>query len=362
MRYFFLLLSIFISQTIFGQVKLIIIQEGKKSDLMNSPAVFGRESSPYQPNKINDSTLEYTINITEPTYSFILIDTVKHGDTNMMWNSRLWIAPEIKQRELIINYATKSVKVHDVVKWKQTTGLDGKSKMTLNNLHAWDSIVQISDQLENSEKFDEEVNLETQYIEQHLDSYLSLWFFTHSHALYLESTDKKLALFNKLSPALQKYPDYGEAKASFRERKYPNEGDAFKEFKLTDVHGKVFNSATIKDKWILLHFWSNGCGPCVKEMDAMVNYYNTLDTSKIAFISVGLDEDKNKWRKAPTTQKIKWTNLWEPDNFYGDLCLNYNLQAMPFFVLFNSEKKLVVMQDGADAIETTIKGYLSKVK
>ena len=35
---------------------------------------------------------------------------------------------------------------------------------------------------------------------------------------------------------------------------------------------------------------------------------------------------------------------------------------MPFFVLFNSEKKLVVMQDGADAMDVTIKAYLNKVK
>jgi thiol-disulfide isomerase/thioredoxin len=171
-----------------------------------------------------------------------------------------------------------------------------------------------------------------------------------------------LTLFKKLNPALSKYPDYRETKTGLTGRKYPNTGDTFKEFRLTDIHGKIFNSATIKNKWILLHFWSNGCGPCVKEMDAMVNYYKTLDTTKIAFISVALDNNKNEWKKALATQKIKWTNLWEPDNFYGDLCLNYNLSAMPFFVLFNSEKKLVVMQDGADAIETTIKGYLSKVK
>ena len=80
------------------------------------------------------------------------------------------------------------------------------------------------------------------------------------------------------------------------------------------------------------------------------------------FISVTLDEDRDKWKKYPTTHKICWINLWEPNGSYGDLCLSYNLPAMPFFVLFNNEKKLVIMQDGADALDTTIKGYLSKVK
>ena len=366
MKYFFLIvLSIIVTQSIFGQCKLTIIQEGKKCELMNNLAAFAVDPSPADPKRINDSTLEFTFDITEPAYLFILIDDVRHGDTSLMWNwrTRFWLTPEINHRELIINYDTKTVQVKDLSKWVQTTELDGKSKMTLNNLSAWDSITQTTCRLEDSGKFKEEVAIESSYIEQYPDSYLSLWLYSHSHALSLESDDKKLAIFNKLSPSLSKYSDYHEMKADLSgARKYPNAGDTFKEFTLTDVRGKNFNSKSIKNKWILLHFWSNGCGPCVREMDDMVKYYNTLDTSKIAFISITLDENRDKWKKAPTTNKIKWTNLWEPDGAYGDLCLNYNLPAMPFFVLFNSEKKLVIMQDGADAIETTIKGYLSSVK
>jgi len=331
---------------------------------MNKPVIFGNDDNEAPSKRINDSILEYTFHLTEPSYLYVLIDTVKHGDTSMNWNwkARLWLSPEIKQRVLIINYATKKIKVHDVVKWSQTTELDGKSKMTLNPLPKWDSIAQTMDELYRNGNDTEQQYIVTSYIKQHTDSYLSLWFFTHSHALYIENTDKKLALFNQLNPALQKYSDYQEAKNSFKSRNYPNPGDAFKEFTLTDVKGKVFHSAAIKNKWILLHFWSNGCGPCIHEMDSMVSYYKTLDTSKIAFISLALDNSRPNWQKAATTHKIIWTNLFEPDGFYGDLCLNYNIPAMPFFVLFNSEKKLVVMQDGADALDTTIKAYLNKVK
>lgn len=360
-----LLLSIVIIQPIFGQYKLSIIQEGNTSQLRNTPWVFGVNTYSSPSKRINDSTIEYTVeNITEPTYLCVIIDTVKHGDTNLMWNwlARLWITPEIKHRELIINYFSKTVKVKDIVEWKQTTELDGKSKITLNPLPKWDSIAQLTGGLDNTGQDSAEDAITIPYIEKHPDSYLSLWFFTHSHALYIENADKRLALFNQLSPALQKYPDYHEAKASFKSHNYPNPGDAFKEFTLTDVKGKVFHSTTIKNKWILLHFWSNGCGPCVHEMDSIVSYYKTLDTSKIAFISLALDNSRSSWQKATTTHKIIWTNLWEPDGAFGDLSLHYNIPAMPFFVLFNSEKKLVIMQDGADALDTTIKSYLRSVK
>lgn len=363
MKHLFLIAySLIITHSILGQCKLTIIQEGNKA---NRPEVYAVNTyeSPFR--QINDSTIEYNVeNITEPTYLFVLLDTVKHGDTNLAWNwhARLWLTPEINHRELIINYPTKTLKVKDFVKSIQTKELDGKTKIVSNNLPRWDSIAQRLDDLYRVSNDSEQVNIVTSYIERHPDSYLSLWLFGHTHAIYIESTDKKQALFNKLNPALQRYPDYQEAKNSFKSRSYPNPGDPLKEFILTDVNGKTFNSRTIKNKWILLHFWCNCCGPCVHEMDSMVSYYKTLDTSKIAFISVALDNDKAQWRKAATTHKIIWTNLWEPDNFYGDLCLTYNLQAMPYFVLFNSDKKLVITQDGSDALDTTIKGYLKSIK
>jgi len=348
-----------------GQHKVIIVQEGTKSDLMNKPWVFGVNTYESPSKKINDSTIEYIIeNITEPTYLFVLIDTIKHSDINLMWNwhTHLWLTPEIEERKLTINYATKTVKVHDVIKWSKTNELNGESNIILNPLPKWDSIAQTIDELYRAGNDTAQQNIITSYIKQYPDSYLSLWLFD-THAIYIESNAEKLALFNKLNPMLDRYPRYHQIQAELSgARKYPNAGDAFKEFRLTDIKGEPFYSTTIKNKWILLHFWSNGCGPCVKEMDTMVGYYKTLDTSKIAFISVALDNNRVNWQKASTTHKITWTNVWEPDGVYGELCLNYNLQAMPFFVLFNSEKKLVVMQDGADALDVTIKAYLNKVK
>ncbi len=343
----FIFFSLLLLQNANSQCKLVIVQRGAKSELMNELKILNYQDVP--PTRINDSTLEFTYYPTEPKYLYILLDPKKHGDSNINfnWKSRIWIAPEIKRRKLIINYSNKTIEIPNI-------NVENKT------LHEWDSICQLMGE---KNKDSEEIYIVTSYIKTHPDSYLSLWFFTHSHMLYLESTDKKLALFNQLNPALDLYPEYHQIKADLSgARKYPNAGDAFKEFTLTDVKGRKFNSAAIKNKWILLHFWSNGCGPCVHEMDSIVSYYKTLDTSKIAFISLALDNSRANWQKAATTRKIIWTNLWESDGFYGDLCLNYNIPAMPFFVLFNSEKKLVVMQDGSDAMDVTIKSYLSKVK
>ncbi len=272
-RYISILFAFFIIQNTYGQCKLTIIQRGIKSKIINQFDIIGQDS---QFERINDSTVEFILNLTEPEYIYVLLDTIKHENINIgnNWHIRMWMAPEISRRELAINYSNKSFKIDDGIKWNKNG----------NNLHQWDSIEELIGQLDKSGKFIEEQNILNPYIEQHSDSYLSLWFFNHAHALYIESNDKKLVLFNKLNPALQKYPEYNQIKADLSgARKYPNKGDSFKEFTLIDMDNKLFNSANIKNKWILLHFWSNGCGPCIKEMDNMVKYYNTLDTSKISF-------------------------------------------------------------------------------
>ena len=184
------------------------------------------------------------------------------------------------------------------------------------------------------------------YVEKNRDQYFSLWLL--SHGLNREYPNRNSVLLDSLSPRLKQYPVFRQMKASLNKRKYPNYGDNFKEFTLNDNKEILFNSTSINNKIIILHFWSTGCGPCVKGMDELVKFYKSLDTSKIAFISVSLDEDKSKWKKSATTNKIIWTNLWTEDNSYCDLCLNYNLTAMPYFVMFNKEKKITFYNDGED--------------
>ena len=162
-----------------------------------------------------------------------------------------------------------------------------------------------------------------------------------------------------LNSKLSVYDEYQQALRSLQPRNFPAIGDTMKEFILTDNNERIFNSLSIRNKWVLINFWSNGCGPCVKEMDAFVDFYKSIDTTKATFISIALDETKERWKLGKSTNKILWTNLWTEKNMYCDLCLNYNLQAMPYFVLFNAQKKIYFMNDGTNMLEN-IKGIFKE--
>lgn len=302
-----------------GQCTLTIHQVGTPTD---SIFVANYEED-HQPKKINDSTYTLVWNNEIPERICLVLDR-----PSRWWNS-LWIEPKINQKEIIIDYA--------------------KKEMRLINGSEWDIVSQ-----KWMGKFPYHGNRETDsvaidFAERNPNSYLSLFFL--SHGLYRDDPQKKKSALSKLSPELKSYPEYKQSLTSLLERKYPNIGDTFKEFTLSDKNDSAFNSTSIKNKWILLNFWSNGCGPCIKEIDDFNNLFKSINTDKVAFVSISLDPDKSIWKKAKATNKIMWTSLWTEDNSYCDLCLNYNVYSMPFFILFDNDKKIFYIKDGAGELE-----------
>lgn len=305
----------------YAQSTLTIHQIKAKGDTLPELLIANYEDTTYV--KTNDSTIVFKWDSTIPEYLFIIVNR------KTKWRTRLWMNPEIKQRELTIDYTTKSVVVKDPTEWD----------ILLDKMHL----------LEQERKDKEHDSIAIFFLEENPETYLSLWFLTHG--VSYNDRNQKLSLFQKLDKSLQIYPEYIQLNADLTARKYPNIGDTFKEFELKDKNNISFNSERIKNKWILINFWSNGCAPCIKEMDAFVELYKSVDTTKIEFICVALDESNSVWKKGNATNKIIWPSVWQPSGSYGDLCLNYNVTAMPTFILFDNEKKIFYIKDGANELE-----------
>ncbi len=316
---------------ILGQPSLIIKQRGKPAD---SIFIANYEDSCLK--KLNDSTYKFSSKLSEPDYLFILLDRNVHPK----WISRVWLKPETRNKELIVDYKKRNVIIKSPDEWDVITEKWRKV------FEAWRKEGNDSIPYGYQSKAD---SIAAPYVIKNPGSYLSLWFL--SHGLYHANKKKKIELFQKLYPSLAKYSDYKHIQADHN-RKYPNAGDTFKEFKLPLENDSIFNSEKIKNKWVLMDFWSNGCVPCVKEMDEMVTFYKTVDTSKASFVSVSLDGTPSDWKKGKASNKIIWTSVWQPDEAYGELCLNYNIRSMPTFILFDSNKKIVFIKEGAGELQS----------
>ncbi len=281
---------------------------------------------------INDSVAVYSFKPEVPTNAIILINKEER------WHTFVWMNPDRDTVELMVDFESKISSIKKPKHWDLT-------------FHEYNKLFDAEEYFK-ADKFAES------YIEANRDSYLSLWLLAHGVAFH--NRPLRLKLFNLLSTDLKVYKDYRDVESDIKNRFHPTIGQDFKEFTLPGIHKEKFNSAAINNKIIVLHFWTNGCGACVRGIDELARFNKKIDTNKIKFISICFDDDQQTWQKSNACKKINWTNVWESNGVYCDLCLYYDLNVMPLFVLFNKEKKLQALIEGEDVNQ--LQTELSKIK
>lgn len=71
--------------------------------------------------------------------------------------------------------------------------------------------------------------------------------------------------------------------------------DAFEyDFTIKNLKGERTAFSQYKGKVIFLNLWATWCGPCRAEMPTIEKLYQASDTSKIAFVILSIDRDRDK--------------------------------------------------------------------
>ena len=160
---------------------------------------------------------------------------------------------------------------------------------------------------------------------------------------YAYAEDAK-ALYQSLPEEMKQTKQGLEIYANLYPPKQAMNGDDFPDADFYDLDGNLHHIADYKGKYILLDFWSSGCGPCIKAFPEMKEVYEKYG-DKLAIISMSVDTE-SRWRKASEKHDITWSN-WNEMKGEGGLYTNYRIRGIPYYVLINPEGK----------IEKQIKGY-----
>ncbi|MFT4205043.1 MAG: TlpA disulfide reductase family protein [Chitinophagaceae bacterium] len=137
-------------------------------------------------------------------------------------------------------------------------------------------------------------------------------------------------LYNKLTPE-EKNSVHGQEIALIL---YPphivKAGEPMYDTLLTDLAGRTYHLADFKGRYILLDFWSYGCGPCHASVPEMKEIAEKL---KDSLTVVSLSSDNRKmWKEASDYFKMTWNNLSDGQENRG-IYAKYGVTVIPNYVL-----------------------------
>ncbi len=105
-----------------------------------------------------------------------------------------------------------------------------------------------------------------------------------------------------------------------------------------DLEGKVHRLAEFRGKYVLLDFWSRGCGPCIMsqpELKEISEMYK--DSLEVVSLSI---ENRKGWEEASKAHAMTWNN-WNDLEETNGLYARYGVRGIPHFVLISPERKVV---------------------
>ena len=85
-------------------------------------------------------------------------------------------------------------------------------------------------------------------------------------------------------------------------------GQPFIDFQQKDVNGDMFTLSELvrKSEIVIVDFWASWCPDCRKANPDLVKIYNQLNKKGLNIVSVSLDTDEAKWKKAIAADNLAW--------------------------------------------------------
>ena len=115
-------------------------------------------------------------------------------------------------------------------------------------------------------------------------------------------------------------------------------GDDMADGDLYDLEGNLHHLAELKGKYLLLDFWSSGCGPCIMALPEMGELQEKY-ADKLTVVSLSSDTEK-RWKAASAQHKMTWKN-WSDKKQTGGLYAKYGVNGIPHYVLISPEGKMI---------------------
>lgn len=124
--------------------------------------------------------------------------------------------------------------------------------------------------------------------------------------------------------------------------------DALPSFNMRNANGSTVNLNSFQGKKLMVNIWASWCPPCKREMPSIEKLYKSVDTSKVAFVLLSLDDSFDEALRYVSSRKLNLPVYYPAEN----LPVMFNVQSIPNTFIFNETGKLVKHVEGADDFNT----------
>lgn len=114
------------------------------------------------------------------------------------------------------------------------------------------------------------------------------------------------------------------------------------DFSIKSIDNKQYSLTDFKGKYVYIDIWATWCGPCKVQIPFMKELENKFHDSPIHFVSISVDDEKDKsvWGKMVEDNKMSGLQLFagRENNFAYD----YKIQFVPTFILLDKEGNILL--------------------
>jgi thiol-disulfide isomerase/thioredoxin len=110
-------------------------------------------------------------------------------------------------------------------------------------------------------------------------------------------------------------------------------------FLLESNEGKKYSLEDFKNKVVYIDFWASWCTPCREETPSLKTVYHRYkNNDRIAFVSIAVHDEEDKWKQAIQQDKPDWLQLFDRE---GIVAKSYFANLIPQFVLIDKNGRIL---------------------
>lgn len=127
-------------------------------------------------------------------------------------------------------------------------------------------------------------------------------------------------------------------------------------FKYKDINGKEVSLDDLKGNVVYIDVWATWCGPCREEIPHLQQLEKMFEGTKIKFVSISTDQNKEAWEKMVKEEKLGGIQL----HIGGDegFTKAFRINGIPRFIFLDQEGRIIEANMTRPSDEKTIQ-YLA---